>query len=194
MNPYIMKALRSLLTGWLGVLAFAWPAVSAELGDPAAPLQISEWIKGKPVDLAAGKGEKIFVIEFWATWCPPCRESIPHLSALQKKFKDRGVVFIGVSDEEAATVKQFVGKLGDKMNYTVAVDKDSKTIQDYMTAYGQNTIPQAFIVDKQGRVVWTGNPFDDLEKALEQVVSGKFNLPKAKQHEAARGKINEFAK
>ena len=187
-----MKPSRSLLTGLLGVLVLALPAVSAELGDPAAPLQIAEWVKGKPVDLAADKGKKIFVVEFWATWCGPCRASIPHLTEMQKKFKDKDVVFIGVSDEEVATVKKFVEKMGDKMDYTVVVDKDRKTSEAYMTAYDQHGIPHAFIVDKQGRIVWNGHPMGDLEKSLEQVIAGKFDLQKAKQREATQNKINEF--
>jgi thiol-disulfide isomerase/thioredoxin len=187
-----MKPLRSLLTGLLGVLALAFPAFSAELGDPAAPLQIAEWVKGKPVDLAGGKGKKIFVVEFWATWCGPCRASIPHLTELQKKFKDKDVVFIGVSDEDVPTVKKFVEKMGDKMDYTVAVDTDRKTSKGYMTAYGQGGIPTAFIVDKEGRMVWFGHPMGDLEKSLEQVVAGKFDLEKAKQRETTQKKINEF--
>jgi thiol-disulfide isomerase/thioredoxin len=187
-----MKTSLSLLTGLLGALALALPAVSAELGDPAAPLQIAEWTKGKPVDLAAGKGKKIFVVEFWATWCGPCRASIPHLTELQKKFKDRDVVFIGVSDEEVATVKKFVEKMGDKMDYTVAVDTDRKTSKGYMTAYGQGGIPTAFIVDKQGRIAWLGHPMGDLEKSLEQVVAGTFDLEKAKKREAVQARMNEF--
>ncbi len=187
-----MKPSNSLLTGLLGVLALALPAVSAELGDPAAPLQIADWVKGKPVDLAADKGKKIFVVEFWATWCGPCRASIPHLTELQKKFKDKDVVFIGVSDEEVATVKKFVEKMGDKMDYTVVVDKDRKTSEAYMTAYDQHGIPHAFIVDKQGSIVWNGHPMGDLEKSLEQVIAGKFDLQKAKQRETAQKKINEF--
>jgi thiol-disulfide isomerase/thioredoxin len=187
-----MKPSRSLVTGLLGALALASPAVAAELGDPAAPLQIAEWTKGKPLDLAAGKGKKIFVIEFWATWCGPCRASIPHLTELQKKFKDQDVVFIGVSDEEVATVKKFVEKMGDKMDYTVAVDTDRKTSKGYMTAYGQNGIPTAFIVDKQGRIAWLGHPMGDLEKSLDQIIAGKFDLEKEKQRGTAQRKINEF--
>ena len=187
-----MKPSRSLLTGLLWVLTLALPAVSAELGDPAAPLQIAEWVKGKPVDLAADKGKKIFVVEFWATWCGPCRASIPHLTEMQKKFKDKDVVFIGVSDEEVATVKKFVEKMGDKMDYTVVVDKDRKTSEAYMTAYDQHGIPHAFIVDKQGRIVWNGHPMGDLEKSLAQVIAGKFDLQKAKQRETTQKKINEF--
>ena len=99
---------RTVLFIFAGALALAGSLFSADLGDEAKPLQISKWVKGKKVDLAKGKGKKVYVVEFWATWCPPCRTTIPHLTELQKKYKDKGVVFIGVSDEKASVVKKFV--------------------------------------------------------------------------------------
>ena len=165
-------------------------ALAADLGDAAKPLQIAEWVKGKPVDLAAAKGKQIVVVEFWATWCPPCRASIPHLTEMQKKFKD--IAFVGVSDEDVSTVKKFVAKMGDKMDYTVAVDKDKKTGEAYMGAFGIDSIPHAFIVDKAGRIVWQGHPMVDLEKTLDEIASGKFDLEKSKRRGDARKKIEEF--
>ena len=163
---------------------------AGSLGDPAAPLVISEWVKGQPADLAAAKGKQIVVVEFWATWCPPCRASIPHLTELQKKFKD--VRFVGVSDEDAAVVKKFVAKMGEKMDYAVAVDKERKTSAGYMEAYGIGGIPQAFIVDLHGQVVWNGHPMDGLEQALQEVVSGKFDIAKVKQRAEATKKLQAF--
>lgn len=163
---------------------------AGELGDPAAPLRITDWVKGKPVDLAAGKGKQVYVIEFWATWCGPCRQSIPHLTEMQKKFKD--VIFVGVSDEKVPVVKRFVDQMGDKMDYTVAVDDDRKTSAGYMEAFGIGGIPHAFIVDKEGRIVWNGHPMDHLEEALTEVLAGKFNLEKAKKRASAQAKMEAF--
>ena len=165
-------------------------ATAAELGDPAPPLKISDWVKGKPVDLAAVKSKQVVVVEFWATWCPPCRTSIPHLTEMQKKFKD--VIFIGVTDEEVATVKKFVTKMGDQMDYVVAVDQDKKTSAGYMEAFGQGGIPHAFIVDKEGRIVWHGHPMDGLDKAVAEVLAGKLDLNQAKQRDGARQKLEAF--
>ena len=142
---------------------------AAELGDPAAALSIKEWVKGKAVDVKDGKN--IYVVEFWATWCPPCRASIPHLSQLQKDYKDKGVVVVGVSDEKPDTVKPFVKKMAEKMDYTVAIDDSRKTYKGYMTAYKQNGIPTAFIVGKDGKVAWHGHPMDGLDKAIEKVLA-----------------------
>lgn len=182
--------MKKSLLSLVAVVAAAGCAFAAELGQPAAPLKITEWIKGKPVDLAALKGKQVVVVEFWATWCPPCRTSIPHLTAMQKQFKD--VVFIGVSDEESATVKKFVTKQGDQMDYTVAIDDERKTSAGYMEAFGVNGIPHAFIVDKEGRIVWHGHPMAGLDKAVEEVLAGKLDLTKAKKRDAARQQLEAF--
>jgi thiol-disulfide isomerase/thioredoxin len=184
--------MKTFLFGLCCALFTITAASAGELGAPAAPLKISEWVKGNPVDLAAVKGKQVVVVEFWATWCPPCRTSIPHLTDMQKKFKD--AIFIGVTDEESDVVKKFVTKMGDKMEYVVAIDDDGQTSKGYMREFGVNGIPHAFIVDKEGRVVWHGHPMAGLDKALEEVQTGKLDLEKAKKREAAQVKLNEFYK
>lgn len=181
---------RLLLT--LAVVTSAVGAFAADLGDPAADLRVAEWVKGTPVKLADGKGKTVFVVEFWATWCPPCRASIPHLSELQKQFQDRGVVFIGVSQESPDVVKKFVEKMGDRMNYTVAADDDGATAKGYMDAYAINGIPHAFIVDKEGRVIWHGHPMAGLEETLTNVLAGKFDLDRERKRLGAQSKLEQF--
>jgi thiol-disulfide isomerase/thioredoxin len=174
-------------------LMFVGHALAAAIGDPAAPLNIATWVQGDPVDLAAVKGEKIVVVEFWATWCGPCRTSIPHLTELQKKFADRGVVFVGVTDEDEATVRPFVSQMGDKMAYTVAIDNNRQTSDGYMKAYGQNGIPCAFIVDREGRIAWVGHPMADLEKQLDQLASAPVTVkPETKKRQESQRKLREF--
>lgn len=163
---------------------------AARIGDPAAPLAIKEWVKGKPVDVKDGKN--IYVVEFWATWCGPCRVSIPHLTEVQEKFKDKGVVVIGVSDETVDKVKPFVEKQGDKMDYTVAIDDSDKTSEGYMKAYGQNGIPHAFIVGKKGNVIWHGHPMAGLDQALEEIVAGKYDVQAAIKADEARAAMDEY--
>lgn len=145
------------------------------IGAQAAPLAISKWVKNGPVAVPDGKdaaSAKVTVVEFWATWCPPCVASIPHLSKLQKKYKDT-VMFVGISGEKADVVEPFVKKKGDDMDYAVAVDDDGKTAAGYMEKFGAQGIPTAFIVDRAGKVVWTGHPMGELEKQLDIVLAGK---------------------
>ncbi|MBK9137667.1 MAG: redoxin domain-containing protein [Verrucomicrobia bacterium] len=187
-----MKLSALLAAASLATLTSSPALLAAELGDPAAPLTIAEWVKGGPVNLADGKGKTIHVVEFWATWCPPCRTSIPHLTEMQKRFKDKGVVFIGITDEKASVVKPFVEKMGDKMDYVVAIDRDRKTSTGYMKAYGINGIPHAFIVDKDGKVAWQGHPMDGLDRAIEEILAGKYDLKKAKLRASAQQKLEAF--
>lgn len=177
-----MKILISAVLALAGSLALH----AAKLGDPAPALTLAKTVKGTAVDLAAGKGKETYVVEFWATWCGPCRVSIPHLTELQKKYKAQGVTFIGISDETEDKVKPFVEKMGDKMDYVVAVDDGRKTFKSYMEAYAQNGIPTSFVVDKEGRIVWVGHPMGGLDEALASVVAGKFDLAAAQKEFAER--------
>jgi thiol-disulfide isomerase/thioredoxin len=165
------------------------------IGDAAPALQVQEFVKGEPVKQFE-KG-KIYVVEFWATWCAPCRESIPHLTKLQQENK--GVTFVGVSiDEETGLVKPFVDKMGDKMDYRVAIDArdagNARMAQAWLEASGQEGIPAAFVVDGDGRVAWIGHP-GDLEQPLVQIVAGKWDLvAKAAEYKKLKAQERALAK
>ncbi|UCD53114.1 MAG: redoxin domain-containing protein [Phycisphaerales bacterium] len=144
-----------------------------KLGKPAAPLKGLQWIKGGPVEIEKGSA---YVVEFWATWCPPCRRSIPHLTELQRRFKDKGVTIIGISNEAADIVKPFVaGEKAGKMDYTVAIDPQGHVSNGYMGAFGIGGIPHAFIVGKDGNLAWHGHPLDGMDEVLEEVLAGQFD-------------------
>src|SRR5690349_20820414 len=140
------------------------PGVTLKVGDPAPPLQLSTWLKGEPVK-EFEKG-KVYVIECWATWCGPCIRAIPHVSELQKKYKDKDVIVIGVDvwENDPAKVEAFVKKMGDKMDYRVALDdiaageKHGKTADTWLKAAGQNGIPCSFLVGRDGKIAWIGHP------------------------------------
>ena len=149
-------------------------------GSAAPALKVAKWVKGTPV--AKFEKGKLYVVEFWATWCGPCRESIPHLTELAKKYKGK-VSFTGVSVFEhdpkyAPKVVAFVEKMGPKMAYNVAMDTDADAgymAKNWMEAAAQNGIPTAFVVGKDGRIAWIGHPME-LEKPLAQIVAGTFDV------------------
>lgn len=182
--------------GWaamLSIVCMALPASAEKLGvgDPAPALTIGKWIKGEPVDLSKAKEGEIYVVEFWATWCPPCRTSIPHMSEMQAHFKDRKVTFVGISDEDEKTVKGFLEDGWDeKMRYTVALDKNDKTNETWMKAAGQEGIPCAFIV-KDGKIAWIGHPMGGLDLKVAELCGDEAYAKKAKEIQELQEKIGK---
>lgn len=186
-----IAALRLFAVGTLFVTAGR--ARALEVGDSAPPLKVASWIKGDPVNLADGKGKNVFVVEFWATWCAPCRVSIPHLTKLQKAFKDQNVVIIGVSDEPADKVRPFVEKQGALMNYVVACDAARATYNAYMQGFKVGGIPHSFVVDKSGAIVWHGHPAK-LDAILPRVAAGKYSAADFKAAEKAEARTQGLMK
>ena len=150
------------------------------IGDAAPKPALAEILKGK-TDFKAFPKDTVTVMEFWATWCGPCKAGMPHLSELQKAYADAGVTIIGVSREEPKVVKDFLAKeeWDQKMQYTVALDDESKTNAAYMKAARQNGIPCAFVVDQKGRVAWIGHPMT-MDEPLKQIVAGEWDIEKAR--------------
>jgi serine/threonine-protein kinase len=155
------------------------------VGDQAPKLDVKSFDKGEPI--ATLEHGKFYVVEFWATWCGPCRVSIPHLTELQKKHPD--VAFIGVSvwEHDQNAVKPFIDTMGDQMAYRVAVDaipenadaSDGIMATNWMKAAGQGGIPTAFIIDKGGRIAWIGHPMS-MDEPLKNIVGGSWDLAAAK--------------
>src|SRR5687767_6815741 len=97
---------RSLLL-FAGLSFFSAPVYALDLGDKAPEISISNWIKGSPTYLAGGAGKTVYVLEFWATWCKPCRDNIPHLSDVQDRFKRKDVTVVAISEEDTKTIQDF---------------------------------------------------------------------------------------
>lgn len=184
MNKKHSKLMMVLLTLALGAASGVAAESALKIGDPAPKLQTGKWIQGEPVS-GFDKG-KAYIVEFWATWCGPCRVSIPHLNETYTKYKDKGLVVIGQDcwEQNDALVAPFVKKMGDKMTYCVALD-DKKSDEKgamattWMAAARQNGIPTAFVVDTHGKIAWIGHPMAMEEKVLDEVLADKFDVDKA---------------
>jgi len=153
------------------ILLFAGPAflfddvlTQAAASKIAAPDWHLSDVDGKPVKLSDFKG-KVVILDFWATWCPPCRAEIPGFVAIQKKYADKAFTVIGVSlDKEGpSVVKPFMRQLG--MNYPVVMG-NPKIVGDYG---GITAIPTTFVIDRQGNVVTAYQGFTD-QATFESVI------------------------
>lgn len=147
-----------------------------EIGAKAPPLAVKEWVRGQPVMLQPGK---VYVVEFWATWCAPCRRAIPRLSDIQTELGPSGVTVVAIASQEhkgVAELSNFVERQGDRMNFAVAWDDEGRTARAWMDASLTDRVPSAFIVDKDGRIAWIGHPLVGMDRALEQILAGTFDI------------------
>jgi cytochrome c biogenesis protein CcmG/thiol:disulfide interchange protein DsbE len=144
----------------------AAPTVArAEAPELSLPLE-----PGKPsVTLASLKG-KVVILDFWATWCGPCRESIPELEKLYTKYHAQGLEVVGVSvDDSADVLPAAIKALG--MTYPVVL---ANNVPDIRNKFKFESIPQMFVVDKQGRQAANYEGFDptlDLEAAIKPLLA-----------------------
>ena len=190
------KAISSLALALC--LAAAAPARGQlEIGEKAPAVKVSKWVTQIPPVLPNDKGsdKHVYLVEFWATWCPPCLKSIPHLGELHRKHGKDGLVIISVTNEEKDTVEKFLKKNASNkkltMPYYVGIDDEMGTNSTYME--GIDAIPHAFVVDRKGVVVWGGNPLDPaMDDAVEGTLAGTYNLETAKKVAATNQKYDEL--
>ncbi len=139
--------MRKYLAAFVIVLAFAAGCTQRSAKDSAkAPDFTLQDLNGKSVKLSDFKG-KVVVLEFWATWCPPCRDSITGLEKIHKAYKDKGLVILAVSLDQGGwdSVKAFVSDRG--MTYIVL-----KGDEEVANQYQVRSIPMLLVLDKSGNI------------------------------------------
>lgn len=182
------------------VTSFGVTTHAAELltiGSEAPSLDIQHWVQngnGKFQPVTKFESGKVYVVEFWATWCGPCVQSMPHLAQLQNEYAEKGVQIVSISDEDLETVEAFLARevrgappaeseTGESQKqtyrqltsaYCLTTDPDQSSYRDYMEAAAQNGIPTAFIVGKDAHVEWIGHPME-MDGPLQAVVSDRWD-------------------
>lgn len=153
--------------------------VSLTVGDAAPTVKLKP-IKGSPAQqFEIGK---VYVVEFWATWCLPCIAGMPHLSKLANEYKDK-VTVTGVSVMERkitsfARITRFVDSMGMTMDYNVAAEDSNYMTENWLKVAGERGIPVAFIIDQSGKIAWIGHP-KYLDEVLPEIVRGNWNITEA---------------
>jgi len=138
-------------------------------------------LKGVPVENFE-KG-KVYVLEFWATWCKGCKAAMPHLSDLARQYKDQ-VIVLGVDVYEdnkvsIEKIKHFVDSMGTRMDYRVATQDSNYMVTGWLeAAQNREGIPITFVVDQEGRIAWLGYPWH-LAPVLSKLVAGSWDINNA---------------
>ena len=143
------------------------------LGATAPEFKPAVWIQGEPVTTFAN--DKTYLIDFWATFCSPCIDEIPHINELHNKLKDKGLIVIGVDVREklSSLAEAFVKRKGDRMAYRVVHDT-GPIAREWLDAAQIPGIPHAFIIHKN-TVVWHGRAGDLDEKFLTEILEGRYS-------------------
>ena len=122
------------------------------------PLEVGYVQGSKPT------GERAILVELWATWCGPCRQTIPHLNALYEQYHLRGLDVVGISNEDTEPVRAFMRQV--PIRYAVGLDP----AQRYQKALKVRAIPHAFLLDRDGKLVWEGHPLSLAPNQIESVL------------------------
>lgn len=131
-------------------------------------LQISHWIANVPKHRSFN--EKFIVLDFWATWCEPCLESVKHLNDLQSKFDNPDLYFIALTDESLKTVKNVM----TKTKFSSIVVSDNRIINSFWNGgLKKLTLPFTILIDKSGEIRWIGLPSMLNEEIIQNLIDGK---------------------
>jgi thiol-disulfide isomerase/thioredoxin len=135
-----------LCVAWVFLLPYC-----SKDGKPPAPVLAPDFtlntLDGQEMTLSKLKG-KVVLLDFWATWCPPCREAIPHLINLQKTYQEKGIEVIGMNMDkgDVETIRRFVKSMDIPYPITVTPEEVSRS-------YGVTALPTTILIDKEGKII-----------------------------------------
>jgi thiol-disulfide isomerase/thioredoxin len=151
--------------------AFLAPAdaLAVETGQPAPEIAVTR-TDGKPLTLSALKGKTVY-LDFWASWCGPCRQSFPFMNAMQEKYAKDGLVIVGVNvDRKRADAEKFLAQFPAR--FTIGYDEAGAT----PATYAVKKMPSSFLIDREGRVSaahsgFTGEMRDEVESRIRAALA-----------------------
>lgn len=157
-EKFVMPRRSSILVGLLAVgFGCAAPATAPE------HLSFESFeTSGKTVTLRELRG-KVVVLDFWATWCGPCRENFPFIREVHEKYKNKEFQLVAITDERRGTIEEFEKHW--KSNYPIFLDTD-RSVND---AFGVTGIPRLIVIGKSGEILFDGHPAqrDEVLRAID---------------------------
>lgn len=153
--------------------------MTLQMESPAPSIQVENWLRGEP--LTNFQPGKVYIVEFWATWCAPCVTAMPRLVQLQEKYKDSGLEVVGVAaDEDAPTAVEAQTRLDawltekcSNLNFRIAFDSTGEMNRLWMEASFSLGIPRSFVVDRDGHIAFIGHPMH-LDQILPKMLNGSW--------------------
>jgi thiol-disulfide isomerase/thioredoxin len=137
-----------------------------QIGEKAPEIHITNWIKNQP--RSKELSGKFVIIDFWATWCAPCLESVPHMNNLVNKNKSRpNLVFLSITDEKEDRVKELLNRV--EFSSTVVSDVTRQTLENFKVKF----IPLCVVIDDKNNIQWVGNPAELHNEAISAIMDGK---------------------
>jgi thiol-disulfide isomerase/thioredoxin len=135
-----------------------------EVGEAAPEISAGAWINLKnPLTLAKLRG-KVVLVDFWATWCGPCIQCIPHLNELHRQYAGRNFELLSFVEEGHQTMDGFLKRTS--VEYPISLESGS--LEDY----GISSIPHAFLIDRDGKIIWHGNSASpEMDKAISAALN-----------------------
>lgn len=153
------------------------------IGDAAPSLRVGEWIKGTPVQ--SFKKDKVYIVDFWATWCKPCLAAASRLPDLINKYKDKvSVIYIDIHERNTTPIeriKAMADSIPGGTNFSIAIEDSNYVETDWLDAFDERRygIPRTFVINADGKVAWVGHPAFGLETALDKIINNTWDLKKA---------------
>lgn len=170
------------------------------IGDVAPEIKYSKWLQGESV--SSVKDGKVYVLEFWATWCGACRQAMGHLSELSKKYEGKAS-FLGVNVMEKTKgqsyetvlpkVMDFINSDLNQMTYPGFADSNDEYMKkNWIEAVGSQGLPSTFVI-REGRLIWIGHPFA-LDGLMDQFIDGTFDVKAFKEQNEEQRAFYEKAR
>ena len=161
----LLRSARVLLAATIGVCAVAYAAPIAP--GALAPDFTLRTLDGPNLRLQEQRG-RVVLVNFWATWCGPCRQEIPHLSKLYDKYRASGFVLLGVNvDDDTKNAVELAAKLG--LKFPVSLDNDKKVSR----LYDLSAMPSTVLIDREGKVRFVHRGYKDgYENTYDQQIRG----------------------